>query len=147
MSDYQRDHNKNYNELSNHQKSFATSMLLLLLCLVSSCMCLGTLSLHTVVVNSKLDVRIKNHCLYESILIKWYLSNIYLFVHTCLLFSQQILKKAPWKMISMNCGPIVYLVNNVVRDIHIEWSKQFKWNFYFYVSGQSQPFWAALKLL
>ena len=33
------------------------------------------------------------------------------------------------------------------RDIHIECSKQFKWNSYFYVSGQSQPFWAALKLL
>ena len=33
------------------------------------------------------------------------------------------------------------------RDIHIECSKQFKWNLYFYVSGQSRPFWAALKLL
>ena len=33
------------------------------------------------------------------------------------------------------------------RDIHIECSKQFKWNSYFYVSGQSRPFWAALKLL
>ena len=33
------------------------------------------------------------------------------------------------------------------RDIHIECSKQFKWNSYFYVSGQSWPFWAALKLL
>ena len=33
------------------------------------------------------------------------------------------------------------------RDIHIECSKQFKLNSYFYVSGQSQPFWAALKLL
>ena len=32
------------------------------------------------------------------------------------------------------------------RDIHIECSKQFKWNSYFYVSGQSRPFWAALKL-
>ena len=33
----------------------------------------------------------------------------------------------------------------VPRDIHIECSKQFKWNLYFYVSGQSRPFWAALK--
>ena len=33
------------------------------------------------------------------------------------------------------------------RDIHIECSKQFKWNLYFYVSGQSGPFWAVLKLL
>ena len=33
------------------------------------------------------------------------------------------------------------------RDIHIECSKQFKWNLYFYVSGQSWPFWAVLKLL
>ena len=33
------------------------------------------------------------------------------------------------------------------RDIHIECSKQFKWNSYFYVSGQSGPFWAVLKHL
>ena len=33
------------------------------------------------------------------------------------------------------------------RDIHIECSKQFKWHSYFYVSGQSRPFWAVLKLL
>ena len=33
------------------------------------------------------------------------------------------------------------------RDIHIECSKQFKWNLYFYWSGQSGPFWAELKLL
>ena len=33
------------------------------------------------------------------------------------------------------------------RDIYIECSKRFKWNSYFYVSGQSLPFWAALKLL
>ena len=33
------------------------------------------------------------------------------------------------------------------RDIHIECSKQFKWNSYFYVSGQSQLCWAALELL
>ena len=33
------------------------------------------------------------------------------------------------------------------RDIHIECSRQFKWNLYFYVSGQSRLFWAALKLL
>ena len=32
------------------------------------------------------------------------------------------------------------------RDIHIECSKQFKWNLYFYVSGQSRLIWAALKL-
>ena len=33
------------------------------------------------------------------------------------------------------------------KDIHIEFSKQFKWNLYFYVSGQSGLFWAVLKLL
>ena len=33
------------------------------------------------------------------------------------------------------------------RDIHIECSKQFKWNLYFYVSGQSGLFCAVLKLL
>ena len=34
------------------------------------------------------------------------------------------------------------------RDIHIECSKQFKWNLYFYVYGQSRLFWAVLlKLL
>ena len=33
------------------------------------------------------------------------------------------------------------------RDIHIECSKQFKWNSFFYVSGQNRPFWAVLKLL
>ena len=32
------------------------------------------------------------------------------------------------------------------RDIHIECSKQFRWNLHFYVSGQSGPFWAVLKL-
>ena len=36
---------------------------------------------------------------------------------------------------------------HLIRDIHIECSKQFKCNSYFYVSGQSRPFWAALKLL
>ena len=33
------------------------------------------------------------------------------------------------------------------RNIHIECSKQFKWKLYFYVSGQSWPFWTLLKLL
>ena len=33
------------------------------------------------------------------------------------------------------------------RDIHIECSKQFKRNSYFYGSGQRGPFWAELKLL
>ena len=37
-------------------------------------------------------------------------------------------------------------VGGGVRDIHIECSKQFKWNLYFYGSGQSGPFWAELKL-
>ena len=32
------------------------------------------------------------------------------------------------------------------RDIHIECSKQFKQNLYFYVSGPSRLFWAVLKL-
>ena len=36
-------------------------------------------------------------------------------------------------------------VDAAIRDIHI--SKQFKWNLYLYVSGQSRPFWAVVKLL
>ena len=36
---------------------------------------------------------------------------------------------------------------SLARDIHIECSKQFKWNPYFYVFGQSGPFWVVLKLL
>ena len=32
------------------------------------------------------------------------------------------------------------------RNIHIEVYKQFKWNLYFYVSGQNRPLWAVLKL-
>ena len=31
--------------------------------------------------------------------------------------------------------------------IYTKYSKQFHWNSFFYVSGQSRPFWAALKLL
>ena len=50
--------------------------------------------------------------------------------------SQPILKKLPkWHFLTP------------ARDIHIECSKQFKWNLYFYGSGQSGPFWAELKLL
>ena len=33
------------------------------------------------------------------------------------------------------------------KVIYTKYSKQFKWNSYFYVSGQIRPFWAALKLL
>jgi hypothetical protein len=33
------------------------------------------------------------------------------------------------------------------RDVHMECSKKFKCNLYFYVSRQSRPFWAALILL
>ena len=33
------------------------------------------------------------------------------------------------------------------RDINIECSKQFKCNLYFYVSGQSGPFWAERAVL
>ena len=40
-----------------------------------------------------------------------------------------------------------YMIQVWARDIHIECSKQFKWNSYFYVSGQSGPFGAVLKLL
>ena len=42
---------------------------------------------------------------------------------------------------------IEYFIFVLNRDIHIECSKQFKWNSYFYVSVQNRPFWAALKLL
>ena len=41
----------------------------------------------------------------------------------------------------------LYITLVQVRDIHIECSKQFKWNSYFYLSGQNQLFLAALKLL
>ena len=34
-----------------------------------------------------------------------------------------------------------------VKVIYTKYSKQFKWNSYFYVSGQNRPFWAALELL
>ena len=34
-----------------------------------------------------------------------------------------------------------------VKVIYTKYSKQFKWNSYFNVSGQNRPFWAALKLL
>ena len=40
--------------------------------------------------------------------------------------------------------PDLYVFTKV---IYTKYSKQFKWNSYFYVSGQNQPFWAALKLL
>ena len=65
----------------------------------------------------------------------------------------------------MVCGPFIFLIQIMslrtfimcanfsdksfgpfIRDIHIECSKQFKLNVYFYVSGQSGPFWAVLKL-
>ena len=62
-----------------------------------------------------------------------------------LLFSQ-FSKKAPSEMISMKCGPIVYLVNNVVSRMvwHISnitekifapkmWARQMQWNFPCYV--------------
>ena len=33
------------------------------------------------------------------------------------------------------------------KVIYTKYSKQFKWNSYFYVSGQNRPFWAVLKLI
>ena len=36
---------------------------------------------------------------------------------------------------------------SLTKVIYTKYSKQFKWNSYIYVSGQSRPFWAALKLL
>ena len=44
-----------------------------------------------------------------------------------------------------NISRVFYRVS--CRDIHIECSKQFKWNSHFHVSGQSGPFWAVLKML
>ena len=38
-------------------------------------------------------------------------------------------------------------IQDSYKDVHIECSKQFKWNSHFSVSGQSRPFLAALKLL
>ena len=50
-----------------------------------------------------------------------------------------------WKHCTSGC---VKMRQHIIgRDIHIECSKQFKWNSYFYVSGQRRSFWAALKLL
>ena len=43
----------------------------------------------------------------------------------------------------MNC---LYIVSST-KVIYTKYSKLFKWNSYFYVSGQSRPSWAALKLL
>ena len=44
------------------------------------------------------------------------------------------------------CCKLCHFIWVICRDIHIECSKQFKWNLYFYGSGQSGPFWAELKL-
>ena len=44
-----------------------------------------------------------------------------------------------------NVSRVFYCVS--CRDIHIECSKQFKWNSHFHVSGQSGPLWAVLKML
>ena len=38
-----------------------------------------------------------------------------------------------------------YIFDVKARDIHTECSKQFKWNLYFHVYGQSGPFWPVLK--
>ena len=43
-------------------------------------------------------------------------------------------------------GPPLGTISNHLA-VHIECSKQFKWNLYFYVSGQSGTFWAVPKLL
>ena len=55
-------------------------------------------------------------------------------------------KRLYYLLVGMFMNKIKIFVT-IDRDIHIECSKQFKWNSYFYVSGQSRPFWAALKLL
>ena len=44
------------------------------------------------------------------------------------------------------CNFAKFSVKGLSRDIHIECSKQFEWNLYFYRSGQSGLFWAELKL-
>ena len=46
----------------------------------------------------------------------------------------------------LSFGVLFFFLKNDI-DIHIEWSKQFKWKLYFYASGQSGPFWVVLKLL
>ena len=40
-----------------------------------------------------------------------------------------------------------YRLDRLDKVIYAKYSKQFKWNSYFYVSGQNWPFGAALKLL
>ena len=54
--------------------------------------------------------------------------------------------KRLWKMFREIIEGLLH-IHSQGRDIHIECSKQFKGNSYFYVSGQSQPFWAVLKQL
>ena len=46
-------------------------------------------------------------------------------------------------------GVISESIFNLVpsKVIYTKYTKQFKWNSYFYVSGQNRPFWAVLKLL
>ena len=71
----------------------------------------------------------------------------------CTWFWKSLWKKE-LKLVENNCfpGPKThgsYTKNAKIesRDMNIECSKQFKWNLYFYVSGQSGPFWAVLKVL
>ena len=52
-----------------------------------------------------------------------------------------------WGMMEINYPTSIKKQRSRNRDIHIEYSKQFRWNLYCYVSRQSQLFWAALQLL
>ena len=64
--------------------------------------------------------------------------------------SSRFLKQGPNSFKGLIIGWLTLQSRNFqlqARDIHIECSKQFKWNSYFYVSGQSRSFWAAPNLL
>ena len=66
-----------------------------------------------------------------------------------LFYWSKLQKLTYWPTLSWKGPSLVFsqFVCVLPRDIHIEYSKQFKWNSCFYGFGQSRPFWAALELL
>ena len=61
--------------------------------------------------------------------------------------TEKIHNRIIWAEMNIKLLKVFGLIMISIRDIHIECSKQFKWNLNFYVSGQSGPFWAVLKLI
>ena len=78
----------------------------------------------------------------------YYHSRLFSNFYVCTYFSEEQLELFV-KGLKIFCLTALHcaLLDALARDIHIKCSKQFKWNPYFYVSGKSWPFWAALKLL